>query len=419
MPKESIHEIKAYLREVEAEQKLIEQRERQFETGTEQIVVQEEPPEPSQPEKSLESEAHQLEKMAAAVEDTPDAAIEFPDPLILEDVAPEQPPEPAPPAYDIAADLLEKTEAVLRKYSPAFMGQNLETTSLMLTFLQKTSLMLPYDTNFEVRGKIEHNIELLASHFEQTKESMIKQEERQHLEGFMAELDKALRRYSRQQIAKDPERAQYDYNVLIEARQGLPGGNPTFEMVVSKRMEEFERRINSVLEDGKAQKELDVFNARVKAFLKNAESHDLEKLDGEYLQLLDQFKLIEHRLDKATHSSAKNNLFRCKEKLEAAKAHSKQEIRMKYHVDEEKRKEEYLGLRTFWKSYLRDLRVYTQTVDAAAPSQYFSLYTKYQSMLETFYNLVRKDMITKEEVQQATQILEYVESRLEYLRGSI
>jgi hypothetical protein len=40
-------------------------------------------------------------------------------------------------------------------------------------------------------------------------------------------------------------------------------------------------------------------------------------------------------------------------------------------------------------------------------------------MLETFYNLVRKDMITKEEVQQATQILEYVEGRLERLRGSI
>ncbi len=419
MPKESIYEIKAYLLEVEAEQKLIEQRVRQFDVDTGQIRVQEEPPAPSKPKKSLESEAQQLEEMAAGVNGAPAAAMEFPDPLPLVDDAPLMPPEPVLPAYDIAADLLEKTEAVLRKYSPAFMGQNIETTSLMLIFLQKTSLMLPFDTNFEIRGKIEHNIKQLSSLFGKTKDSLAKQEERQHLEGFMAEIDKALRRYSRQQIAKDPERAQYDYNVLIEARQGLPRGNPTFEMVVSKRIEEFERRINTVLEDGKAQKELDIFNARVKAFLKNAESQDLEKLDGEYQQLTGQFKLIEHRLDKAALSSAKNNLFRCKEKLEATKAHSKQEIRMKYHVDEEKRKEEYLGLRTFWKSYLRDLHVYTQTVDAAASSQYFSLYTKYQSMLETFYSLVRKDMITKEEVQQATQILEYVESRLEYLRGSI
>jgi hypothetical protein len=419
MPKESIHEIKAYLREVEAEQQLIEQREKQFELGADQTPAREEPPEPIIPEPSLEVEAQQLERLAALEPDASDALEESLGLLPAEPEPQEAPSKPAEPAFDIASDLLEKTELVLRKYSPAFVEQNLETTSLMLTFLQKTALMLPFDTEFAVRGKIEHNIEVLASLFEQTKLTVIKHDERQQLEGFMSELDKALRRYSKQQIAKDPERAQYDYNVLLEARKGLPEGNPTFEMVVAKRMEEFERRINSILDEGKAQKELDVFTARIKSFLKNAESQDLEKLDSEYKLLVDQFKSIEHRLDKSTHSSAKNNLYRCKEKLDAIKSHTKEEIRNRYHVDEEKRKEEYLGMRTFWKSYLRDLRVYTQTVDAAPPSQYFSLYTKYQSMLETFYNLVRKDMITKEEVQQATQILEYVEGRLERLRGSI
>jgi hypothetical protein len=184
-------------------------------------------------------------------------------------------------------------------------------------------------------------------------------------------------------------------------------------------MEEFERRIAAVLDEHKAEKELERFNVRVKAFLKGTEAREPEALDEEYRQLEALLKSLEHRLDKAALATARNSLYRCTEKLEKVKSQMKAEIREKYHVDEGKRKEEYLGMRTFWRAYVKDLHLFTESVDAAAPSQYFSLYSKYQSLLETFFNLVRRDMVTKEESQQATQILEYVEGRLERLRTAI
>ena len=446
MPEKSARDIKSYLQAVEEEQERIEMRERQIRFQHAEVApapaVQGHPP-----HEAAAAAAAELRDLArapphgeaapakAGTTITPSQGGEhqgvpvdwmppLPSPpestfVTRGPAAPVTEPTPLVEEDPFAEDLLAKTEAVLRKYSPAFISQNVETTALMLTFLQKTALLLPHDTPPAIRGKIAHNIESLRATFNESRQSLKKTEERSQLEGFMMELDKALRRYSRQQIARDPERAQYDYNVLLESRKTLPEGNPTFEMVVSKRMEEFERRIAAVLDEHKAEKELERFNARVKAFLKGTEAREPEALDEEYRQLEALLKSLEHRLDKAALATARNSLYRCTEKLEKVKSQMKAEIREKYHVDEGKRKEEYLGMRTFWRAYVKDLHLFTESVDAAAPSQYFSLYSKYQSLLETFFNLVRRDMVTKEESQQATQILEYVEGRLERLRTAI
>lgn len=318
-----------------------------------------------------------------------------------------------------AQELLHQTEDVVKRYSPAFVEQNLDQSKLALSFLEKAAARLPYSIDFETRGRIERNLEVMRELVSKAEQTVQKREYKEVLEEYLLELDKALRRYTRQQIAKDPERAQYDYNLLLERRKELPEGNPTYEMIVSKRLLEFERRILSVVEGERTQEVAETLDDRMRQFLSQADKKDYDTLHSEYQDLVSHYKVIEDKLDKNELAKTKNQLYRCKEKLVQSRTKYQDERQRKRRESEEKQKEEYLGVRTFWKEYLKDLRVFTETVNAASPAQYFSLYEKYQSLLEMFYNLIRNDMISKEEAQQATQILEFVERRLEALRQSI
>lgn len=318
-----------------------------------------------------------------------------------------------------AQELLHQTEDVVKKYSPAFVEQNLDQSKLALSFLEKAVARLPYSIDFETRGRIERNLEVMRELVSKSEQTIQKREYKEVLEEYLLEMDKALRRYTRQQIAKDPERAQYDYNLLFERKKELPEGNPTYEMIVSKRLSEFERRILSVVEGERTQEVAETLDDKMRQFLSQADKKDYDTLHSEYQDLVSHYNVIEDKLDKNELAKTKNQLYRCKEKLVQSRTKYQDERQRKRRESEEKQKEEYLGVRTFWKEYLRDLRVFTETVNAASPAQYFSLYEKYQSLLEMFYNLVRNDMISKEEAQQATQILEFVERRLEALRQSI
>jgi hypothetical protein len=318
-----------------------------------------------------------------------------------------------------AHEVLHQTEELVKKYSPAYVEQNLAQSKLALSFMEKAAARLPYSIDFETRGRIERNLEVMRDIVSKSEQTVQKKEHKEVLEDYLLELDKALRRYTKQQISKDPERAQYDYNLLLERKKELPEGNPTYEMVVSKRLAEFERRILSVVEGERTQEVAETLDDKIRQFLSQADKKDYDTLHKEYQDLVSHYKVIEDKLDKNELAKTKNQLYRCKEKLVQSRTKYQDERQRKRRESEEKQKEEYLGVRTFWKEYLKDLRVFTETVNAASPAQYFSLYEKYQSLLEMFYNLIRNDMISKEEAQQATQILEFVERRLEALRQSI
>ncbi|MBN1785975.1 MAG: hypothetical protein JW825_03145 [Candidatus Methanofastidiosa archaeon] len=393
MTENTIKSIKNYLKTVEEEQKQIESR-----------------------EKMLSSELEGNEKPKAVLEEPPKTE---PKPEVPQkDVVLEKKKEPVV-EIDFAHDLLGKTDRVLRKYSAAYIAQNIENSQLMLEFLEKTSTLLSYNTEFELRGRIEKNIENFKNLVETVYKTQIKAINKKVLEEYLYDLDKALRRYSKLQIEKDPKRAQYDYNILLERKNNLPMGNPTYEMVVSKRFEEFEKRIHLVTNEIKAKKECEVIDLHIRNFLKRAEREDFDTLYKEYKMLIEEYRLLEDKLDKAEVASVKNNLFRCKERLERIKDSSQKETRKKHVVEEQKKKEEYLGIRTFWKEYINDLKLFLEGLNTATSAQYFNLYEKYSSMLEVFYNLVRNDMISKDESHQATQVLEYIEGQLESLRKGI
>ncbi|MHC1598700.1 MAG: hypothetical protein ACXQS3_00480 [Candidatus Methanofastidiosia archaeon] len=402
MSEEVEQDIKEYIRILKEEQDLIEKKEKMLES-TEQLS-KEEPSAIQTMESPNEKETHNLEE--SAMQDT-EEVIAQEDIVILK------------PTKDIAQDLFEKTEQVLRKYSLAYISQNIENSQLMLLLLEKTASILPFNTDFEIRGNIEHNISSFRELIDSVQENYKKQNEKTLLEGFLTELDKNLRRYTRPQIEKDPERAQYDYNVLIEKKKSLPKGNPTYEMVVTKRLEEFENRILSVIKVHKAKEEHELLEKRIGEFLKHSKSKDFEILYHEYRAIVETYNSIKDNLEKSTLTSLKNNLYLCKEKMDKLKNESKRAIRKQYDTEEKKKKDEYFGIRTFWKEYLNDLRLFTENVNTASPPQYFLLYEKYSSLLNTFYSLVRNDMISKEESQQATQILEYVEHKLDTLRINI
>ena len=313
----------------------------------------------------------------------------------------------------------EKTEMVLKKYSSAYINQNIENSQLMLEFLQKTMMMLPYNTEFQLRESIDKNIAHYKRLVDTVSSSKAKAENKKILEDYLYDLDKALRRYSKLQIEKDNKKAQYDYNLLLERRNELPEGNPTYEMVVSKRLSEFERRIREVNTDIKAKKECEVIDLHIRNFMKKAEKGSFNELYAEYKQLIEEYRLLEEKLDKNEIVSVKNSLYRCKERLEKIKNKSQKEMRKKHVEEEQKKKEEYLGIRTFWNEYITDLRLFVESLKTANPNQYFTLYEKYTGLLEVFYNLVRNDMISKEESQQATHILEYLEAELEKMRKRI
>lgn len=426
MAENTITNIKNYLKSVEEEQKQIEEREKLL-LNTEREVKEkasiesedekkaspeieektavEEPTEPSEPisEKDEPSETFpETEKPAEKEEDT-------------EAIKEERPPE----EVEFANDLLEKTNMVLKKYSSAYINQNIENSQLMLEFLQKTTLLLPYNTEFKLREKIEKNIENFKKLVDVVSSSKIKAQNKKILEDYLHDLDKALRRYSKLQIEKDPKRAQYDYNLLIERKKDLPEGNPTYEMVVAKRLAEFERRVKDVSNDIKAKKECEVIEHHIRNFLKMAEKESFETLYTEYKQLIEEYRMLEEKLDKNEIASVKNSLYRCKDRLEKIKSRSQKEIRKKHVQEEQKKKEEYLGIRTFWNEYVTDLRLFVESLKTARPNQYFTLYDKYSNMLEVFYNLIRNDMISKEESQQATKLLEHIEKEIEDLRRRI
>jgi len=418
MSEKTIDNIKNYLKTVEEEQKQIEEKEKMLsddvvakkdtiEEKKEILVETEDKPE----EKPVE--VPDKDDAIKATVEKKDDNFDWSSPL--EEVRDDE-------SFDkvnFVQDLLEKTESVLKKYSVAYISQNIENSQMMLEFLEKTALLLPYNTDFELRGKIEKNIEKFSKNVFSVDNSHKKMESKKVLEEFLYDLDKALRRYSRLQIEKDSKRAQYDYNLLLERKEKLPRGNPTYEMVVTKRLGEFENRINHVTKEVNVKKECEVIELHIMNFLKRADKESFDTLYREYRQLIEEYRLLEEKLDKTEISSVKNSLYRCKEKLEKIKNRNQKETRKKHVKEEQKKKEEYLGMRTFWKEYVNDLKLFTEGLNTASSSQYFSMYDKYSNMLDVFYNLVRNDMISKEESMQATKILEYIEGELEALRQGI
>lgn len=320
---------------------------------------------------------------------------------------------------DIASDLFDKTELVLRKYSPAYVAQNIENAMMMLTLLEKTASMLPFNVDFELRGNIDHNISKMREIVATVDMNLRKQEDVNVLEDYLHEVDKALRRYSKQQITKNLERAQYEYNVLLQKRKSLPEGNPTYEMVVSKRLEEFESRIMSIVEINKVKRTSEELDASIKEFLRRSESEDFEILKEEYRNMLAAYRFIEEELERNKQSAIKEGLYHCKLRLQKRRKIVEQEQKQRKIVEESEKREQYRGIRTFWREYVNDLRMFNDTVTVASPSQYFTLYERYNKLLALYSNLASNELITPEESRQADDILSTVERKLEVLRQNI
>lgn len=320
---------------------------------------------------------------------------------------------------EVAKDLYEKTEKVLGRYSPAFVAQNIENTQMMITLLEKTSSMLPFNVDFELRGKIDRNISTLRDIVSNVDSNIRKQEEVRILEEYLQEVDKALRRFSRPQIVKNLERSQYEYNVLLQKKKTLPVGNPTYEMVVSKRLGELESRIMSVVELSKVKSYCEELDVRTREFLKNSETEDFEILKEEYRSMLSLFRQIEDDIDKNKQNAIKEGLYHCKLRLQKRRKLVEQELKQKRIVEENVRKEEYRGIRTFWREYVNDLKMFNDTVTVASPSQYFTLYERYNKLVGLYSNLTKNELISSEEVQQADGILSHIDRKLEYLRQHI
>ncbi|HPR41551.1 MAG TPA: hypothetical protein PK718_03270 [Candidatus Methanofastidiosa archaeon] len=407
MTEKTINNIRNYLKSVEEEQKQIEEREKLLTKVDEKPDAEE----PAASKTKADSEESVVPEKAVEETVEPGENVESSQPVEEEEKMPDE--------VEFAEDLLNKTEIVLKRYSSAYINQNIENSQLMLEFLQKTFLLLPYNTEFKLREKIEGNIANFKRLVDAISSSKAKADNKKVLEDYLQDVDKALRRYSKLQIEKGHEKAQYEYNMLLERKKKLPVGNPTYEMVVSKRLSEFEKRIREVTNQINAKKECEVIELHIKNFLGRSEKSDFETLYGEYKQLIEEYRILEEKMDKNEIASVKNSLYRCKEKLEKIKSKSQKELRKKHVQEEQKKKEEYLGIRTFWNEYITDLRLFVETLKTASPNQYFTLYEKYSGMLEVFYNLVRNDMISKEESQQATHILEYLETELETLRKNI
>ncbi|MHC1605125.1 MAG: hypothetical protein ACXQTP_04050 [Candidatus Methanofastidiosia archaeon] len=394
MTQNTLEEIKEYLKTVEEEQKILEDKERQLEIKT--------TPAPAKEEKESKGKEKETAEEKPAVRDRPTETKIF-----------------TAEKIDVATELLQKTEDVLRRYSPAFIGQNLEKSKLMLTMLETKSLALPYNTDFEIRGKIGNNVQNFKKLVVDTENTKRKIDEKKLLENFIHKLDKALRRYTKQQISKDPEKAKYVYNILLKEREELPEGNPTFEKIVEKRMVEFEKRIYSISEGEKSKKDFEILHFKINEFLSRSESENFEELIKEYQNLIEHYKRIEDKLEPSMQTHIKSSLYKCKKKIEDLKKFSKKIKFQKNISQERKRKEEYMGIRTFWREYLRDLRHFNDSINIANSSQYFKLYEKYNKFSESFYNLIKKDVLSKEEAINTNQLLEETEQKLEQLRQQI